>query len=57
MIRRYEHHSLGDMIQVGIKKLRRIPAGGEHPSLGMAAGTQNRTGTPANRRPGYAFLS
>lgn len=56
VIRRYEHHSPGDLVHVDIKKLGRIPDGGGHRSLGRAAGTRNKTGTPGNRRPGYAFL-
>lgn len=56
VIRRYEHDSPGDLVHVDIKKLGRIPDGGGHRSLGRAAGTRNRTGTAANRRPGYSFL-
>ena len=56
VIRRYEHHSPGDLVHVDIKKLGRIPDGGGHRSLGRAAGKRNKTGTATNRRPGYAFL-
>lgn len=56
VIRRYEHHSPGELVHVDIKKLGRIPDGGGHRSLGRAAGTRNKTGTAGNRRPGYAFL-
>jgi transposase InsO family protein len=56
VIRRYEHHSPGDLVHVDIKKLGRIPDGGGHRSLGRAAGKRNKAGTAANRRPGYAFL-
>jgi transposase InsO family protein len=56
VIRRYEHHSPGELVHVDIKKLGRIPDGGGHRSLGRAAGKRNKTGTAANRRPGYAFL-
>jgi transposase len=56
VIRRYEHQSPGDLVHVDIKKLGRIPEGGGHRSIGRAAGNRNRTGTSANRRPGYAFL-
>lgn len=56
VIRRYEHARPGDLVHVDIKKLGRIPDGGGHRSIGRAAGNQNRTGTEANRRPGYAFL-
>ncbi|MFJ6376153.1 IS481 family transposase [Pseudarthrobacter oxydans] len=56
VIRRYEHHSPGDLIHVDIKKLGRIPDGGGHRSVGRTAGNRNKTGTAANRRPGYAFL-
>jgi transposase len=56
VIRRYEHEKPGDMIHVDIKKLGRIPDGGGHRSLGRAAGKRNKTGTAANRRPGYAFV-
>ena len=55
-IRRYEHAAPGDLVHVDIKKLGRIPAGGGHQVLGRAAGVRNKTGTPANRRPGYAYL-
>ena len=56
VIRRYEHHSPGDLVHVDIKKLGRIPDGGGHLSIGRAAGNRNKTGTTANRRTGYAFL-
>jgi transposase InsO family protein len=56
VIRRYEHHSPGDLVHVDIKKLGRIPNGGGHRTVGRAAGNRNKTGTEANRRPGYAFL-
>ena len=56
VIRRYEHHSPGDLVHVDIKKLGRIPDGGGHRSLGRATGKRNKTGTAPNRRPGYAFL-
>ncbi|MDQ0767392.1 transposase InsO family protein [Pseudarthrobacter defluvii] len=56
VIRRYEHHSPGDLVHVDIKKLGRIPDGGGHRSVGRTAGNRNKTGTAVNRRPGYAFL-
>jgi transposase InsO family protein len=56
VIRRYEHVKPGDMIHVDIKKLGRIPDGGGHRVLNRAAGKRNKTGTAANRRPGYAYL-
>jgi transposase InsO family protein len=56
VIRRYEHEKPGDMIHVDIKKLGRIPDGGGHRVTGRAAGKRNKTGTAANRRPGYAYL-
>ena len=56
VIRRYEHEKPGDMIHVDIKKLGRIPDGGGHRVLDRAAGKKNKTGTAANRRPGYAYL-
>jgi transposase len=56
VIRRYEHADPGDMVHVDIKKLGRIPDGGGHRFLGRAAGWRNKTGTPANRRPGYHFI-
>lgn len=56
VIRRYEHHSPGELVHVDIKKLGRIPDGGGHRVTGRAAGNRNKTGTAANRRPGYAFL-
>jgi transposase InsO family protein len=56
VIRRYEHHSPGDLVHVDIKKLGRIPDGGGHRSIGRATGNRNKTGTDSNRRPGYAFL-
>ena len=56
VIRRYEHEKPGDLIHVDIKKLGRIPDGGGHRVTGRAAGKRNKTGTAANRRPGYAFL-
>ena len=55
-IRRYEHEAPGDMVHVDIKKLGRIPDGGGHRVTDRAAGNRNKTGTPANRRPGYAYL-
>src|SRR3954454_18282032 len=55
-IRRYEHAAPGDLVHVDIKKLGRIPDGGGHRMVGKAAGNRNKTGTQANRRPGYAFL-
>ena len=55
-IRRYEHERPGDLVHVDIKKLGRIPDGGGHKALGKAAGRRNKTGTAANRRPGYAYL-
>ena len=56
VIRRYEHEKPGDMIHVDIKKLGRIPNGGGHRVMDRAAGKRNKTGTAANRRPGYAYL-
>jgi transposase InsO family protein len=56
VIRRYEHKSPGDLVHVDIKKLGRIPDGGGHRMVGPASGTRNKTGTEANRRPGYAYL-
>ena len=56
VIRRYEHEKPGDMIHVDIKKLGRIPDGGGHRVMDRAAGKRNKTGTAANRRPGYAYL-
>lgn len=56
VIRRYEHEKPGDMIHVDIKKLGRIPDGGGHRVMDRAAGNRNKTGTAANRRPGYAYL-
>ena len=56
VIRRYEHEKPGDMIHVDIKKLGRIPDGGGHRVMDRAACKRNKTGTAANRRPGYAYL-
>lgn len=56
VIRRYEHEKPGDLIHVDIKKLGRIPDGGGHRVMDRAAGKRNKTGTAANRRPGYAYL-
>lgn len=39
-----------------IKKLGRIPDGGGHRVMDRAAGRRNKTKTPQNRRPGYAYL-
>jgi transposase InsO family protein len=55
-IRRYEHNAPGELVHVDIKKQGRIPDGGGHRVLGRAAGKRNKTGTEANRRPGYMFL-
>jgi transposase InsO family protein len=55
-VRRYEHEHPGDLVHVDIKKQGRIPDGGGHKVLGKAAGKRNKTGTEANRRPGYMFL-
>ena len=54
--RSYEHDAPGDLIHVDIKKLGKIPDGGGHKVLGRAAGHRNKTGSPANRRPGYAYI-
>ena len=56
VIRRYEHAAPGDLVHVDIKKLGRIPDGGGHRKVGKASGNRNKTGTDANRRPGYAYL-
>ena len=56
VIRRYEHEAPGDMVHVDIKKLGRIPDGGGHRVMDRAAGKRNKTKTPANRKPGYAYL-
>ena len=56
VIRRYEHAAPGDLIHVDIKKLGRIPDGGGHRVMDRGAGNRNKTKTPANRRPGYAYL-
>lgn len=56
VIRRYEHEAPGDLIHVDIKKLGRIPDGGGHRVMDRAAGRRNKTKTPQNRRPGYAYL-
>ncbi|MFC4397936.1 IS481 family transposase [Arthrobacter sedimenti] len=56
VIRRYEHDKPGDLVHVDIKKLGRIPDGGGHRVTGRATGNRNKTGTDANRRPGYAYL-
>jgi hypothetical protein len=56
VVRRYEHHSPGDLVHVDIKKLGRIPDGGGHRSVGRSIGNRNKTGTAANRRPRYSFL-
>jgi transposase InsO family protein len=56
VIRRYEHERPGDLIHVDVKKLGRIPEGGGHRVTGRALGNRNKTGTDANRRPGYAYL-
>jgi len=55
-VRRYEHERPGELVHVDIKKQGRIPDGGGHRILGRAAGKRNKTGTEANRRPGYMFL-
>lgn len=55
-IRRYEHAAPGDLVHVDIKKLGRIPDGGGHRMVGKSRGNRNKTGTEANRRPGYAYL-
>lgn len=56
VVRRYEHEKPGDMVHVDIKKLGRIPDGGGHRVMDRAAGKRHKTGTAANRRPGYAYL-
>ncbi|NKR10613.1 MULTISPECIES: IS481 family transposase [unclassified Paenarthrobacter] len=56
VIRRYEHEKPGDLVHVDIKKLGRIPDGGGHRVMDRAAGKKNKTGSPSNRRPGYAYL-
>lgn len=55
-IRWYEREAPGDLVNVDIKKLGRIPDGGGYLVLGRAAARRNKTGTEANRRPGYAYL-
>ncbi|MBG6189944.1 transposase InsO family protein [Arthrobacter sp. CAN_A212] len=56
VIRRYEHTAPGDLVHVDIKKLGRIPDGGGHKVMSRGQGKRNKTGTAANRRPGYAYL-
>jgi transposase InsO family protein len=41
-VRRYEHDRPGALVQVDVKKLGNIPAGGGHRFLGRAAGKSNR---------------
>ena len=41
-IRRYEHPRPGDLVQLDVKQLGRIPARGGHREHGRAAGTLNR---------------
>ncbi len=53
---RYERDRPGELVHMDVKKLGRIPDGGGHRTQGRAAGRRNKTGTEANRRPGYAFL-
>jgi transposase InsO family protein len=43
-------------VHVDIKKLGRIPDGGGHRVMSHGQGQRNKTGTAANRRPGYAYL-
>lgn len=56
-VRRYEHAAAGDLVHVDIKKPGRLPDGGCHRMVGKARGNRNKTGTDANRRPGYAYLT
>ena len=56
VIRRYERSAPGELVHVDIKKLGRIPDGGGHRMVGKARGNRNKTGSEANRRPGYTFL-
>ncbi|GAA5228686.1 hypothetical protein GCM10025778_32250 [Paeniglutamicibacter antarcticus] len=44
------------MNHVDIKKLGRIPDVGGHRVMDRAAGNRNKTKTPTNRKPGYAYL-
>ena len=46
----------GDLVHVDIKKLGRIPDGGGHRCSAGPPASGNKTGTAANRRPGYAYL-
>lgn len=55
-VRRYEHPAPGDLVHVDIKKLGRIPDGGGHRAVGRFEGNRHKSGTEANRRPGYAYL-
>ncbi|GGH93161.1 hypothetical protein GCM10007170_13390 [Arthrobacter liuii] len=56
VIRRDEHDKPGVLVHVDIKKLGRIPDGGGHRVSGRAVEDENKTGTEANQRPGYAYL-
>lgn len=55
-IRRYEHEAPGDLVHVDIKKLGRIPDGGGHKVMDRGEGNRHKTGSNANRRPGYAYI-
>ena len=53
---RYERNGCGELIHVDIKKLGRIPDGGGRRIHGPEKGAKKRTGSPENRRPGWAYL-
>ncbi|GAA5702456.1 IS481 family transposase IS1652 [Streptomyces avermitilis] len=52
-VRRYERSRPDELLHIDVKKLGRIPDGGEHQFLGQAAGSPNK-----DRRngAGYAYL-
>ena len=45
-IRRYEHQAPGDMLDVDVKKLGRVPDGGGWRYVGRKQGSRNRSATP-----------
>jgi hypothetical protein len=49
---RYERANPGDLVHIDVKKLGRIPDGGNHRTLGRVAGARTKRGA----RPGHAFL-
>lgn len=54
--RRYEHPNPGDMIHIDVKKVARIPDGGDGAIHGRGTAEARASRRAANRRPGYSYI-